>query len=185
MANKEQIIVVRGELYWAKIVGDPVPHTGNPKYDKGPYWAVDVTPDAKSRKIIEKAGISDKLRKGKGEKETRKESFLSLKVLANRADGKRNDPPKIIAADGRPWDDSKIGNGSIADLMIKVVDYGDTQGAYLQKVRVLKHVPYEGGVEFEPLSEDDEFFGGSEGSDDADAKGASPNPDDLDDDIPF
>jgi hypothetical protein len=189
MANKEQMIVVRGELYWAKIVGDAAPHTGLPKYDKGPKWSVDVTPNEASRKIIKAAGIADKLKTPKGEKETRKESFLTLSVLENRADGKKNKPPKISSIDGRLWDDSKIGNGSIADLKIKVVDYGDTQGAYLQEVRVLKHIPYEGDDSegFAPLSEDDEFFGASVDDEvkEADTKGEAGNPDDLDDDIPF
>lgn len=191
MSNKEQMIVVRGELYWAKIVGDAKPHTGLPKYDKGPKWSVDVTPNEASRKIIKAAGIADKLKTPKGDKETRKESFLTLSVLENRADGKKNKPPKISSIDGRPWDDSEIGNGTIADLKIKVVDYGDTQGAYLQEVRVLKHEPYERDDEgFEPLSEDDEFFGASmETSDDevkkADTKGEAPEADELDDDIPF
>ena len=192
MANKEQMIVVRGELYWAKIVGDAKPHTGLPKYDKGPKWSVDVTPNEESRKKIKAAGIADKLKTPKGEKETRKESFLSLSVLENRPDGKKNKPPKISSIDGRAWDDSEIGNGSIADLKIKVVDYGDTQGAYLQEVRVLKHVAYERDDDgFEPLSEDDEFFGKSmevesdEEVKKADSAGEAPQADDLDDDIPF
>ena len=33
-------------------------------------------------------------------------------------------------------------------------------------MRVLRHVPYEGGSDFEPLSEDDEFFGAAETADD-------------------
>lgn len=189
MANKEQFIVVRGTLDWAKIVGNARPHTGLPKYDKGPKWSVDVTPNEASREVIKKAGIGDKLKTPKkGPKERRKESFLPLSVLENRPDGKKNGPPKIESADGRPWDDSEIGNGSIADLKIKVVDYGDTQGAYLQKVRILKHIPYESGdTDFEPLSEDDEFFGATVDEDvkKADTSGEAGNPDDLDDDIPF
>jgi hypothetical protein len=183
MADKT--IVIRGEVYWAKLTGDARPYTGNPKYDKGPSWSVDITPDANSRKKIAAAGISDKLREGKGEKETRKETFLTLRQLLNRPDGKHNLPPKVKDASGRPWGDTEIGNGSIMDIMVRVRDYGDTTGVYYVEGMVLRHVPYE-STGLEPLSEDDEFFGGTqEVTPQGDSAGAAPNADDLDEDIPF
>ena len=176
----DKTIKVRGVLHWAKIVGSARPYTGNPKYDKGPAWSVDITPDAESRKLIKDAGIADKLREPKGEKETRKDTFLTLKVLETKADGKKNDPPSIIDGQGNVWNGSDIGNGSVADILVKVKDYGTTIGAYLQKVRILSHVPYEGGS-FEPLSADDEFFATA-----GDGVAApKTNIDDLDDEAPF
>ncbi len=186
--SNDIIMVIRGEVYWPKLVGDARPYTGNPKYDKGPYWSVDITPDAASRKKIKDAKIDDKLRFGKGEKETRKDSFLTLRVLATQKDGKLNKPPKLSDGSSRPWGDTEIGNGSIMDIKIKVKDYGDTTGVYFQEGRVLRHVPYEGDGGFEPLSEDDEFFGGTQtaaADDKVETKGETPNPDELDDDIPF
>ncbi len=186
--SKEQTIVIRGELNWAKLTGAARPYTGNPKYDKGAYWSVDVTPDEPSRKKIKAAGIADKLREPKGEKDKRTATFLTLKHLEKNSKGEKNRPIEIKDASGRPWGEDLIGNGSVGDVMVKVVDYGDTQGAYIQKVRILKHVVYEGGQDFEPLSEDDEFFGGTQ-VDDSEAKLASSKDnaatDDLDDDIPF
>ena len=187
MAN-DKILVLRGELNWAKIIGKPRPHTGNPKYDKGPYWSVDLTPDEKSRKLIKAAGIADKLREP-DEKDTRTESFLSLKVLENKANGEKNTAPPIVDIQGQPWDDKLIGNGSVADLKVKVVDFGDTVGAYLQGVRILRHVTYEANA-FEPLDEDDEFFAKAETAkkDRASAKSDTKPEnldDDLDDEIPF
>lgn len=184
---RDKIIVVRGELNWAKIVGPARPHTGQPKYDKGPKWSVDITPNADSRKIIKAVGIEDKLRTGKGEKETRKETFLTLSQLENKPDGTKNKPPKISDARGQPWNGDELGNGTIADIKIKVKDYGTTTGVYMQEVRILRHVPYEGGSGFEPLSPDDEFFGadGEDVIDSVDTKGHSGNIDDLDDDVPF
>lgn len=181
---KDVVTVIRGELNWAKIVGKARPYTGNPKYDKGPYWSVDITPDAKSRELLKKYGIDKKLRTPK-ENDERKESFLSLKVLENRADGTKNDPPKITTLQGQPWDDSLIGNGSIGDIKIKIKDYGagSEKGVYFQALRVLKHVPYEAQA-FAPLSPDDEFFAGAEGSSDTDAEPME-TVEDLDDDIPF
>lgn len=192
--SKEQIIVVRGRLDWAKITGDARPYTGNPKYDKGPYWSLDITPDTASRAKIKAAGIEKKLREPKGEKDTRTETFLTLKHLRNGKDGKVNKPPVIVNIQGQPWGDELIGNGTIADVMIKVKDYGSgsEMGAYLQKTRILDHVPY-GGADFEEVSEDDEFFSkaveadrGSNGETlKVDTKGEAPESDELDDDIPF
>lgn len=172
-------IVIRGKLHWTKLTGEARPYTGNPKYDKGPSWSVDITPDADSRKIIKDAGIADKLRDPKGEKETRKESYLTLRVLQLKADGTKNSPPSIIDAQGKTWDGSNIGNESTADILVKVKDYGTTIGAYLQKVRVLDHVSYE-GTDFEPLSADDAFFAKA-----SSAKESTAFDPDLDDDVPF
>lgn len=178
---KDKVFTIRGTLDWAKIVGKARPYTGNPKYDKGPYWSVDITPDAKSLKAIEDAGISKKLRdptQSKSEKETRKAPYLSLKINEKKPDGDLNSPPNIQDILGGKWpSDTLIGNGSVADILVKVKDYGSgsEMGCYFQKMRVLKHVPFEGG-DFEELSEDDEFFGG--GTDVTEE-------DDLSDDVPF
>lgn len=185
--SNSKIIVVRGTAHWCKLLGAPRPHTGLPKYDKGPFWSIDVTPDEKSRKIIEDAGISDKLRKPKGEKETRKETFLTLRQLLKKSDGSNNKPPLIVNIQNQPWGDAEIGNGSIVDVKIKVVDYGagSDKGAYLQSTRVLQHVAYDGGSGFEELSEDDEFFAAATEGKPAEGNAKADNPDELDDEIPF
>lgn len=200
MANKEKTLVIRGEIYWCKLLGDAVPYTGNPRYDKGPYWAVDITPDGPSRMKLEAEGLTTGGKSGLGklrepnkdyEKETRKETYLTLTINENRTDGKKNNPPVVQDGEGKPWGDAKIGNGSIADIMVKVVDYGDgVKGLYYQKMRVLDHVSFE-GQDFEPLSEDDEYFGSSAKAKTSDkAKSSeSSEPDngdeDLEDEIPF
>lgn len=182
---KDTVLVIRGEFNWAKVTGTARPYSGNPKYDKGPYWSLDVTPDADSLAKIKAAGISKKLREP-GENDSRTEGFLSLKVLENRADGSKNEPPRIVDVENKPWNGSLIGNGSIGEVRVKVKDYGSgsEKGAYLQAIRVLKHVPYEGGG-FAEISEDDEFFAGKGSPEKEDTKGEAGNPDDLDDDIPY
>lgn len=192
--SKDTIIVVRGKVSWAKVTGAARPHTGNPKYDKGPYWSIDVIPDEKSRAVIKAAKISNKLREPSGN-DIRKETFLTLKVLKNKADGTPNLDnngnqivPKISTVTGQKWDGSNIGNDSVCDIKIKVKDYDGTVGVYFQEMRVLKHIPYEGGG-FEPLSEDDEFFASGEkevsGNVGPNTDKTSPNLDDVDDEIPF
>lgn len=181
---KGEFIVIRGILNWAKLTGPARPHTGLAKYDKGPFWSVDVTPDAKSRILMEKYGLTDKLREPKG-KDERTESFISLKVLENRTDGTKNGPPKIVNIRGEAWNDGLIGNGTVGDVKVKVVDYGkgSDKGCYLQAIRVLEHVPYE-VKEFEDLDDDDDFFGRQD--DDVVAEDSNSSEDaELDDDVPY
>lgn len=195
MPDKAKTIVLRGKLDWAKVLGNARKHTGNPKYDKGPYWSVDLTPDAKTHTLMKQFGITKKLKEPSGEKDERTETFLSLKVLENKADGGKNQPPKIVDAANKPWPENKLlGNGTIGDVKVRVVDYGSgsEMGVYLQAIRVLEHVAYEID-EFEPLDEDDQYF--AEGSDEEDAvetvsvghsqDSEAGTPEDLDDDVPY
>lgn len=186
MANNTKEIVIRGVLNYAKVLGKARPHTGLEKYNKGPYWSVDVTPDAKGRKDLEALGASDKLKEPSPKDKARvgNDTFLSLRLLENRTDGDKNPPPRVVDARGEPWAENKlIGNGSVGDVKVRVVDYGKgvQKGIYLQAIRVLDHVPYE-IEDFAPLSEDDEFFSTPEEA--PELSGPEPS-NDLDDDIPY
>lgn len=197
----DTVIVLRGKLHWAKVLGDPRPHTGNPKYDKGPYWSTDLTPDAASLETIKKYGLTEKLKdpedirrkakkNGKESKEDRTEDFMSFRHLARNKEGKPNKPITIKDIHGQAWpSDVLLGNETVADIKVKVVDYGSAseKGAYIQAIRVLEHVPYEGANDFEPLSEDDEFFASAVKREEPVAQD-SPAPAfdvDNDDDVPF
>src|SRR6185369_9351199 len=97
----DTFLVIRGKLHWAKLTGDARPYRGNPKFDKGPSWSVDVTPDKKSLGLLREHGLDDKLKDpAKRNNDDRKEKFLSLKVLKYRewprkADTQENQPPRI------------------------------------------------------------------------------------------
>lgn len=194
MANKAIEFTIRGKIDWCKLIGSARPYTGDPKFDKGPNWSVEINPDEKSRAVLTKYGLDEKFKKdklkkkdGSPTKNPRDYEFLRLTILENRTDGKKNPPPAIIDASGRDWgQETDIGNGTVADILVRYVDYGTTKGLYYKKMRVLKHVPFEGGSDFEPLSEDDEFFGADEdgGTSGSGGKPASDD-DDMDDDIPF
>lgn len=194
MANKTYDFVIRGVIDWCKLLGAARPYTGDPRYDKGPSWSVEISPDAKSMELLKQHGLLDKLKKdkktradGTPTKNPRDYEFLRLTILENKNDGSKNKNPEIIGGDGSPWNpETEIGNGSVADILVRAIDYGTTKGLYYRKMRVLKLVPYEGGSGFAPLSEDDEYFaGGEEAPAKEDTKGKAANPDDLDDDIPF
>lgn len=194
-----EFLVLRGVLNYAKLTGKPRPHTGLPKYDKGPYWSLDLTPNLKSLKLLEQHGLTKGGNKGTGKMRTpdlskdkarvgaerenvrAEDAYISLKILEKNKDGELNDPPKVRDIQGNVWDKGNIGNGSIADVKVKVVDYsGAEKGVYLQNVRILDHVPYEVD-DFEPLSEEDEYFASPEVSD-IPSKAFET---DLDDDVPF
>lgn len=197
MANKAVEFTIRGTIDWCKLLGKARPYTGDPRYDKGPSWSVEINPDAKSRALLKKHGLEEKFKKDKPKKadgsvnkNARDYDFIRLTVLESRADGEKNIPPQIIDASGRSWDDTtEMGNGTVVDILVKYVDYGTTKGLYFRKMRVLKHVPYEGGgADFEPLSEDDEFFAGgsfAENGTTADEVNHQASDEDLDDDVPF
>lgn len=195
MANKSKDFVIRGTIDWCKLLGKARPYTGDPRYDKGPSWSVEINPDEKSRQTIAALGLNDKFKRdkktkkdGSPTKNCRDYDFLRFTILENRPDGTKNKPAEITDASGAPWNpETEMGNGTTVDILAKFTDYGTTQGLYFRKMRVLKHVPFEGGgTDFEPLSEDDEFFaGGADSPAEYDGSPSSQNPDDLDDDIPF
>lgn len=201
--EKAKMIVLRGVLDYPRIVGAPRKHTGLPQYDKGPYWSVDLTPNAEGLALLESLDLESKLRPKKKKEAEKiaadgnrvgKGKFVSFKILQNQLKdgqptGETNKPPRIKTKDGKDWDGSLIGNGSVADCKVKVVDYGPgtEKGMYIQALRILEHVPYELD-EFEPLSSDDEYFSKPDDAIAALPEGMEPCPvddEDLDDDIPF
>lgn len=172
--NKAVEFTIRGSIDWCKLLGPARPYTGDPKFDKGPSWSVEIAPDAKSHQVLISHGLDEKFKRDKAKKKDgtpaknpRSYPFIRLTCLEEKADGTKNKPPVIIDASGAPWNpETELGNGTIADILVRYVDYGTTKGLYYKKMRVLRHVPYEGGSDFEPLSEDDEFFGAAETADD-------------------
>lgn len=182
MAN---IAYVRGKVYWARVLGDPVLN-----YNKdGKEWKLDFVPNEEGLETIKKLGIEGRLKEDK--KGNMPGKFLHFKQSELRKpdkDGvvKKNDPIKVVDSDNKPWDQNTlIGNGSDADVKFEVVDYGAGKfaGIYIRGLRVLKLVPYE-AQEFRPLEEDDEFFAKE---DDLPVQPAEDNKksDDLEDDLPF
>ena len=187
MSDKTKTIVIRGTVDWCKLLGNARPHTGNAKYDKGPYWSIDVTPNDESRELLDTFGLTEKLREPNVDnpKEHRRETYLSLKVLENKSDGTKNKAPEVVDVRGKPWDQSvEIGNGTVADVKVRVVDYGKgvQKGCYLHAMRVLDLSEYE-REQFAPLSEDDEYFAEPEAN--AEPVTKDPFDTDLDDDVPF
>lgn len=191
--TKSVEFTLRGKVDWCKLLGAARPYTGDPRYDKGPSWSIELNPDEASRKILAKHGLEEKLKfdkktkkDGSPTKNPRSYDVVRLTILEKKADGSKNKAPEIIDSSGRAWDnETDLGNGTVVDILCRYVDYGQTKGLYYKKMRVLKLVPYEGGSDFEPLSEDDEFFGADLEEAGSGSKGSPAPNDDLDDDVPF
>lgn len=187
MASKYQTYVIRGELNWAKVLGDPVMND----FAKERQWSVDVSPNEEGLKLLKRLKLGNKIKDPKaGEK---RGEFIAFRQSEFKKDGSPNDPITITDLQGNPWPaNKKIGNGTIADVKFSYTDFGTTKGNYIKAIRVLSHVPYV-KEEFAPLSEDDEFFAGTAGEaaqDDVNEPDGVDNPStaqepDLDDDVPF
>lgn len=170
-----------GEIYWAKVLGDPVPN-----YNRdGNEWAFDFVPDAESLKRMLDAGLEEKV-KGRGYNVGRKgqyserEPFVRFVQKEFRADGKRNDPITVVDVRNKVWDvDVKIGNESVVEVKANVADYGKGKpmGLYPQAIRVLDHKPFV-REEFAPLPEDSvylrQYGGDAEAFDGGDAVEGDP-----------
>lgn len=156
MSNDREIVYLRGTLYWAKILGDPVLNYGKDAKE----WTMDVSVDADGKAQVKSLGILSKLKN----KDDERGDFLTLKQRELKRDGTPAYPIKVMDAAGKKWDpEKKLGNGTKADVKFELVDYGKDKaptarwGLYPRAVRILEHSEY-AAQEFPPMSEDDEFF---------------------------
>lgn len=205
---KNDIVFVKGTLYWPKIVGRSAAVTN---YDgDGKEWTFELEPEdtdfLKEHRLLdrlkdplayaerleergedEKAEAARKAAEGRGD-------YLLIRKPTETKDGEPTDPFRIYDEDNEPWgEDRLIGNGSKADVKLKIVKWGagKKSSIYCMAIRITDHVPYE----------TDEFaaMDNETGSDKpkaqkpkrkaaakkADTKGKSEELDDLDDSIPF
>ena len=163
MADNVQTFYIRGETQFAKILGDPIPN-----YNKDGYeWKMDlVLDDAGVEQFNDiSPDVSDRVKVNKKNKKTGELVYegrphISFKHSQITKAGNENRPITVVDAAGNTWPQDKlIGNGSKVDVKFIVMDFGKGKfpGVYIRAVRVLEHVPYE-VQEFEPISEDDEFY---------------------------
>lgn len=185
-------VVFRGKASFAKILGEPILN-----YNKdGKEWKMDLElTDRTSVKEAKDLGIGDRVK----QKENYLEGapFMTFKQAELRRDGTPNQAITVVDPLGKPWNQNTlIGNGSDVDVKFVVMDHGPGKkhGVYIRGVRVLNLVPYE-RQEFEPISEDDEFYKEAK---EAEEKAAQANKEfrkdfgletddekSLDDDVPF
>lgn len=165
-AKETTYLTLRGTVNYAKLLGKPVDdYEANQGRGNGKEWKVDFIlgdPNTKGsvkeqQERLKKAGIGDKVKQR--EEYLDGKPFLPLRHKATKADGEPNDPPNVVDVTGAKWDEKKlIGNGSVVDLKIRVVDYGKgfKKGTYIAGVRVLDLVSYNRS-EFDELDPDDPY----------------------------
>lgn len=153
MSNTKEIAYIRGKLYWAKVLGDPVPN-----YNKdGNEWIFDLALD----KVAEKQAKAQKELTVKTKEHDSGLPFITLKQKELRASGEPNQPIRVLDSAGKPWPkDQKIGNGTEADVKIEIRDFGKGKypGIYPKAIRILDYVEYS-KQEFPDLEDDDEYAG--------------------------
>lgn len=166
-------VFVSGKIYWAKILGKPVPN-----YDgDAREWTYDFVPDDIT--FLKTHGLLDRLKEDK--KGTMGGDFLHLRKPELDSEGEKNEPIRIYDADNLPWDsETLIGNGSDVDLKLTIADWGKGKKSsiWTKAIRITNHVPYvsnefAGMGEAEPVKKPDK------------PKTKSRVMEDLDDDIPF
>ena len=198
LANNSEIVYLRGKLFWAKVIGDPVDN-----YNKdGKEWVGDLALDSDGIKQVKGIKLNGKAVFNIKDKDDERGEFITFKqkfrTWTDKRTGeeKQSQPINIMDAAGKPWNGDKLGNETVADVKLKIVDYGKSMypGVYPMAIRILDHVPY-ASSEFAPLSADDKFFSKAQASEGAykmtdkeDAAfkatfGGHTADDDLDDDI--
>ena len=186
MNKKAQVYTVRGKVMYAKVLGDP-----QLNYNKdGKEWSLDLIVSPEVVKEFKTQGIGDRVKKKDDKYGGQPHIRFRQKEL--RADGSKNEPIKVVDILNKAWDSEKmIGNDSVVDIKYSIRDYGvgKKAGVYPQVIRVLDHVPYEGGGSIDPINEEDEYYKKALAAQEAAlaTSGGDEEPvsEDLDDEIPF
>jgi len=168
---KNTIVFVKSTLYWFKGLnrGQAVQN-----YDQNGYeWTFEAEPHdikflkenglldrlkdpnayvSKLKKLIKTEDspskleeLEAKLKKAEEQAEGRGD-YLLIRKPTETKDGEPTEPFRIYDEDSEPWDrDTLIGNGTKADLKLKIVDWGPGKKSsiYCLAIRVTDHVAYE------------------------------------------
>lgn len=138
MASTKTTVFMSGKVYWAKILGAPVPN-----YNRdGKEWTLEFEPDADGLKALKAQKLGDRLKdKGDG-----RAPYITLKKSELSQDGTPNAPIRVYNSDNEDWDkNTLIGNGSSGDIKLDIRDYGvgKKKGIYPVALRITEHVPYQ------------------------------------------
>ena len=174
-----RLVKLRGIAYYAKVFEGNRDLKGyqDSLVDVGGQTTIDVDLDDRHVELLKRAGTM-----ARGNPSPDNPDLTRFKFKRKWQENYGGGEPKVVRADDTPWDvetDKLIGNGSEVEVTISVYDTKrkGIVGTRLDKVKVLTHVPYEGGVEV--LSVDDIEEPASK------AKAPAPKPQMVDDEIPF
>ena len=151
-----RLVKLRGIGYWAKVFENNRDLTGyeNALADVGGQTTIDVDLDEQHIDLLKR---SKSMLTGRQSPDNPDLTRVKFKRKWQEQYG--GGEPKIVRADDTPWDietDGLIGNGSEVEVTLAVYDTSRPRivGTRLDKVKVTKHVPYEGSS-IEVMSVDD------------------------------
>ena len=172
-----RLVKLRGIAYYPKVFETNRDLTGydNALVDIGGQTTIDVDLDDRHIALLQRS--KSMLR---GSPSPDNQGLTRVKFKRKWQEKFGGGEPKVLRADDTTWNlntDGMIGNGSEVEVTIAVYDTSrkNIVGSRLDSVKVLKHVPYEGGSKVEVMSLDD----------DVPAPKAAPKPQVMEDEIPF
>lgn len=153
-----RLVKLRGIGYWAKVFENNRDLTGydNALADVGGQTTIDVDLDDKHIELLKR---SKSMLTGRESPDN--PGLTRVKFKRKWQEQYGGGEPKIVRADDTPWDievDGLIGNGSEVEVTLAVYDTSrrNIVGTRMDKVKVLKHVPYEGS-KIEVMSVEDDY----------------------------
>ena len=131
--------VIQGKAYWASVMRP------NTTFDSDGVWTVDVSLDAKNKKIAE----GDKLTiKNKGDD---RGDYVTVRRNVRRKDGSFNKAPQVMDSQKRVMKETLIGNGSEVSVLYTTYDWEfkgrSGTNADLRAIQVNNLVPYQNDTE--------------------------------------
>ena len=131
--------VIQGKAYWASVMRP------NTTFDSDGVWTVDVSLDAKNKKIAE----GDKLTiKNKGDD---RGDYVTVRRNVRRKDGSFNKAPQVMDSKKSVMKETLIGNGSEVSVLYTTYDWEfkgrSGTNADLRAIQVKNLVPYQNDTE--------------------------------------
>lgn len=157
-------MLVKGTIYWAKILGEPQPGFDKSKRE----WAFDLVPDKEGLELFQSTpALSERLKEDRSDLNRGIFTTFKRKEFKQKKDPNgnpiRNEPIEVVGRNRLPWDNKVlIGNGSKVVVQFDMIDslYGEIP--VVQKILVLEHEPYSAPDEFGEYYDDTEEEGWDE-----------------------
>jgi|TARA_R110000803_G_scaffold78077_1_gene143176 hypothetical protein len=131
--------VIQGKAYWASIVNP------NTTFDSDGVYSIDVSLDAKNKKVAETDGLTIK---NKGDD---RGDFVSIKRNVRRKNGDFNTKPTLMDSQKRNMKDTLIGNGSEVSVLYSTYQWEfkgrSGTNADLRAIQVTNLIPYQDDME--------------------------------------
>ena len=148
MTEVNNIKVITGKAYFAKVLGKPVPNYSKDGFE----WTVDVALDKDTVKELKSLGLGPKIKEGNEAHDGL--SYITFRRAAKKKAGPKagedNQPIRVVSPDGKTvWDpQSLIGNGSEIAVKFSINENKSPTGkkfvrADILSMQVRKHVKYD------------------------------------------